>query len=258
MPIAAVFGSNLYRGNRPASHLPLGRGPLCALAALVDPCHNAGRCGVLLDCHATAAGPRYELARACFCTHRTPRTCAPHTERTGRRTPMIDSAAMDLVNVSEAARRLGVSRKTVHRRIDAGELVAIDTPDGKRVRIRDERTPAQAQAQAHHDAQEGTPPAAHPPDADLITELRADRDAWREQAQGLRDTVERLSENVSELNRTLQGQTVRLAQLEGRVLTAQTPQEPPETVIRPDTTPVRSTAHVGGLRGLYMRLRGVR
>lgn len=166
---------------------------------------------------------------------------------------------MELVNVSEAARRLGVSRKTVHRRIDAGELLAIDTPYGKRVRIGDEieeRTPAQAQA--HPDAQEGTPPAVHPPDADLIAELRADRDAWREQAQGLRDTVERLSENVSELNRTLQGQTVRLAQLEGRVLTAQTAKEPPETVIRPDTTPVRSTAHVGGLRGLYMRLRGVR
>jgi excisionase family DNA binding protein len=139
---------------------------------------------------------------------------------------MIDSAAMELVNVSEAARRLGVSRKTVHRRIDAGELQAIDTPDGKRIRIggEDGRTPA------HPDAQEGTLPAAHPADTDLM----ADRDAWREQAQGLRDTVERLSENVSELNRTLQGQTVRLAQLEGRVLTAQTPQEPPETAIRPD------------------------
>jgi len=162
---------------------------------------------------------------------------------------------MEFVNVSEAARRLGISRKTVHRRIDAGELVAIDTPDGKRVRIGDEaeeRTPAHVQA--HPDAQEGTPPATPPAGVDLIAELRADRDAWREQAQGLRDTVERLSENVSELNRTLQGQTIRLAQLEGRVLAPETPQEPQKPVSATDTTPVRH----GGLRGLYVRLRGVR
>lgn len=157
---------------------------------------------------------------------------------------------MELVNVSEAARRLGVSRKTVHRRIDGGELHAIDTPDGKRVRIGDE----DERTSAHPDAQEGTPPAAHPPDDALIAELRADRDAWREQAQGLRDTVERLSENVSELNRTLQGQTIRLAQLEGRVLAPETPQEPPKPTPGPYDTPPPKR----GLRGLYMRWRGVR
>ena len=173
--------------------------------------------------------------------------------------PVLHCPAMELVNVSEAARRLGVSRKTVHRRIDAGELVAIDTPDGKRVRFGDEaeeRTSAHVQAHpdAQGSAQEGTPLAAHPADDALIAELRADRDAWREQAQGLRNTVERLSENVSELNRTLQGQTIRLAQLEGRVLAPETSQEPQKPVSATDTTPVRH----GGLRGLYVRLRGVR
>ena len=112
----------------------------------------------------------------------------------------------------------------MHRRIDAGELVSIDTADSNRVRIGDEDEPTPAPPNAQDSAQEGTPP----PDDALIPELCADGDAGWEQAQGLRDTVERLSENMSELNRTLQRQTIRLAQLEGRVLAAETTQEPPK------------------------------
>ncbi len=124
---------------------------------------------------------------------------------------------MEWVNISEAARRLGVSRKTVYRRIDAGELEAMDTPDGKRVLVpphveRDNlsdftqhmHTPTHT---AHVRAQLGRTP--------LEEELR-DR---LERAESRIDT---LLITVSEQNRTIQAQAIRLAQLEGRMIDADT------------------------------------
>ncbi len=146
---------------------------------------------------------------------------------------------MEQVNISEASRRLGVSRKTIHRRIDAGELAAVDTPEGRRVLL-----PRQPGTQAHA-------PEAHPahvpahsertPDADLLARLE------RAEAR-----VDQLLALVSEQNRTIQGQVIRLAQLEGRMIAAETPPERPNPVHEPDTPPRRRR----GLRELYRAWRG--
>jgi excisionase family DNA binding protein len=45
------------------------------------------------------------------------------------------SAPTDTLSVTEAAVRLGVSERTVWRRIKAGKLPTTDTPDGVRVRL---------------------------------------------------------------------------------------------------------------------------
>lgn len=92
----------------------------------------------------------------------------------------------------------------------------------------------------------------------MIANLEAERDYLRGANDKLTDTVSKLADNVSELNRTLQGQTIRLAQLEGRVLSqeatasAETPREAPQVQPVTDTPPTR----IRGLRGLYRAWRG--
>ncbi len=139
---------------------------------------------------------------------------------------------VESVNISEAARRLGVSRKTIYRRIDAGELEAVDTPDGKRVLVpphveRDNLSDFTQHVHtsahpAHVPAHPGrTPPnkgegsSPLPSETDINDELRA-------RLERAESRIDRLIDTVSEQNRTIQVQTIRLAQLEGRMIDADT------------------------------------
>ena len=104
----------------------------------------------------------------------------------------------DRVSLQEAARRLGVSVRTVQRRIQAGELQAdhVATRRGQRVVVvldSDVREPAETATGSDTDA-----PA-------VLEEVRAERD-W------LRGRVERLEETVNRLT-ILLNQAQHVAQL---------------------------------------------
>ncbi|MDP9352467.1 MAG: excisionase family DNA-binding protein [Chloroflexota bacterium] len=190
---------------------------------------------------------------------------------------------MEQVNISEASRRLGVSRKTIHRRIDAGELAAVDTPHGRRVLLPREsgvqaHTPDahSAHVRAQSDAQGG----AHPPPASetegksgRMIGIHMDRDDPTEDSayaaidlqvrlERAESRIDHLLTIVGEQNRTIQAQTIRLAQLEGRMLDHSTPdtlsdmpEMPPEPRQAPADihTPPRRRR---GLRELYRVWRG--
>ncbi len=168
---------------------------------------------------------------------------------------------MPTVNQSEAARLLGVSRRTVKRRIEAGEL---PSPDGVHVVLPDPATPTPAHGHAHPDAH-------HAPTSEQSPNVGSFPRAWKtgEESAPFSDDlaarleraesrIDRLLETVHEQNRTIQAQTIRLAQLEGRMLDAapaQTPAERQEHVIEPDMKGDNLSPYTGRLRAWYMRLR---
>jgi len=138
---------------------------------------------------------------------------------------------MTTVNQSEAARRLGVSRRTVKRRIDAGELPTVDTPDGVHVVLPDPAAPTPAHGHAQADAHPMPTPQNVSPARQLESELNRELTARLEHAES---RIDRLLETVQEQNRTIQAQTIRLAQMEGRMIdarAAETPVAPQEPVI---------------------------
>ncbi len=187
---------------------------------------------------------------------------------------------MEQVNISEASRRLGVSRKTIHRRIDAGELAAVDTPEGRRVLLPGAHPHTPEAHPAHVPAQSDAQGSAHPrvtPETEgkpgRMVGIHMERDDPTEDpaydAIDLQMRLERAEQRIDQLltivgeqNRTIQAQTIRLAQLEGRMLDhsssgapsdmPETPQEPRQSP--PDTqTPLRRRR---GLRDLYRAWRG--
>ena len=127
------------------------------------------------------------------------------------------------VTVSEAGRILGVSRRTIQRRINAGELPTIEVGGVRRVVL----DSASDSAQAPSD----TPSAHAQVDADVshlrervaaleaeLGEVRQDRDRWYGHAQSQGATIDRL--------------TVTLAQLGDRVIEQRAlaaPEEAPES-----------------------------
>ena len=112
---------------------------------------------------------------------------------------------MPTVNQSEAAHLLGIFRRTVRRRIEAGELPSGDTPDGPTVVLEAESAPI--------------------PDNGLSAETHNDDLAARlERAE---DRIDRLLGVVDDQNRTIHAQTIRLAQLEHRIIDA-APAKTPE------------------------------
>ncbi len=123
------------------------------------------------------------------------------------------------VSVSEAARVLGVSRRTVDRRIAAGKLRTIDQ-DGARLVVL-----------------EDTPPPAAPktlPETDMseLVSVRARLAAVEEERDHLRQTVDKLTGTVDRL-------TISLAQLSGTIVdqraldTGQDTTDAPRTARRP-------------------------
>lgn len=94
------------------------------------------------------------------------------------------------MSVSEAARVLGVSRRTIDRRIASGKLSTVDV-DGVRYVVLDDAEVAHAPA---------VDKPAHVSDIERMraemNDLRADRDRWAAHAQDLQ-------RNVSELTATL-------------------------------------------------------
>jgi TolA-binding protein len=158
---------------------------------------------------------------------------------------------MPTVNQSEAARILGISRRTVKRRIEAGELASVDTPDGPMVVLEDKPAPTPPTGHAHPDAHRVPTPEDVHGAVNFATRGTDDLAARLERAES---RIDRLLETVHAQNQTIQAQTIRLAQLEGRMIDAapaETPAEPQE----PGKAPDIATARTGGLRAWYRRLR---
>ncbi len=102
------------------------------------------------------------------------------------------------VSVSEAARVLGVSRRTVDRRIAAGKLRTIDQDGARLVVLEDTPPPAASK----------TPPET---DTSELVSVRARLAAVEEERDHLRQTVDKLTGTVDRL-------TISLAQLSGTVV----------------------------------------
>lgn len=178
------------------------------------------------------------------------------------------------VTVAEAAVLLGISRRTLYRRIEAGEIPAT-TVAGRRLIILDAEpdgtvsvtdgtvgtntvthsvpeteTSVITQGNSAGGTQAGTPEYE-----DLrarLADMERQRDRWMGQA-------EQLAATVREQNQTIQAQTIRLAQLEGRMIDASTvPQQTPQGPVQPPepatmaVTPPRRWS----LRALYRAWRG--
>jgi excisionase family DNA binding protein len=127
------------------------------------------------------------------------------------------------VTVTEAGRILGVSRRTIQRRINAGELPTVEVGGVRRV-VLDSTSDST-------DAPSDTPSAHAQIDADVshlrervaaleaeLSEVRQDRDRWYGHAQSQGATIDRL--------------TVTLAQLGDRVIEQRvlpSPEEPSES-----------------------------
>lgn len=104
-------------------------------------------------------------------------------ERHGNRT-LSDMA--DRVSLQQAARRLGVSVRTVQRRIQAGELQAehVATSRGQRVVVLLDLAPVESEpAVTEGDTESPT----------LLTEVRAERDWLRGRVEALETTVRGLT-----------------------------------------------------------------
>ncbi len=180
----------------------------------------------------------------------------------------IRDTVSDRVTIEEAATRLGVSARTVYRRIAAGDLRTVEEAGRQWVLLEDNAAPVglpgaeriryaadRAMIDKLSDDDRQVSDTVSVDVLAMIAALEAERDHLRRANDKLTDTVSKLADNVSELNRTLQGQTIRLAQLEGRVIdtrAAATPREQPQTPPVTDVPPRR----ISGLRGLYRAWRG--
>ncbi len=132
---------------------------------------------------------------------------------------------MEHVNISEAARRLGVSRKTIYRRIDAGELEAVDTPDGKRVLL-----PGSGKVERDNLSHFTRPhTSTHTAHVRAQSKRTPVEEELRDRLERAESRIDTLLVTVSEQNRTIQAQIIRLAQLEGRMIDATAPSEQPRT-----------------------------
>ncbi len=163
------------------------------------------------------------------------------------------SAMSDRLTFEQAATHLGVSVRTVYRRVRSGELQTVNT-DGRQWVVMPEAAPPPIAPTVSDNATDTDRQVTDTVSQLLnrIADLEADRDRWHDTADRLTDTVSKLSDNVSELTRTVQGQAVMLAQVEGRVLAAETVADMPAAAHTPVTPPRRSWT----LRGLYRAWRG--
>jgi excisionase family DNA binding protein len=113
-----------------------------------------------------------------------------------------DAPAGDIVTITEAARLLGISVRTVQRRLDAGTLEAVEDEGKRLVRLPSDAT-AQAIGYTSHDApgmSSGTPHGATGNTTAQATTAASDatRDASGELVAELRDQVKFLRSQVEE------------------------------------------------------------
>ncbi|MDP9380446.1 MAG: excisionase family DNA-binding protein [Chloroflexota bacterium] len=131
---------------------------------------------------------------------------------------------------TEAARILGVSRRTISRRIQSGELPTVEVDGARRVVL-----DIPDGAQSVPDAPTGMPVPTPAQDAEIAA-LRAQLAAVESERDHLRATVDKLAGTVDRL-------TISLAQLSGAVVdqqvlaagvdTSEDDTAPPEPVQRP-------------------------
>jgi excisionase family DNA binding protein len=147
-------------------------------------CHREGRLSPALTPAGLASG--MALARPFPCAHLHTRlhtlvTCArpcSHAHMTHRE-----------VSISEAARVLGVSRRTVHRRIQAGELVTTSAQDGAQGKVRVLLPDSEVEtAQAHM--------CASRDNAQEVLQLRTEVALLRQERDWLRTLTEDLTRAV--------------------------------------------------------------
>ncbi len=166
-----------------------------------------------------------------------------------------------LVSYEEAAQRLGVSVRTVQRRVRGGQLATV-SDNGRQLVV----LPADEHARVHvepgissmdekeehahdhgNDRSHGYSASRMQELEARVSDLEADRDQWRTMAAKLSDTV-------AEQNRMIAAQFLDRAHAEGRVLAAETVADMPA----PTHTTVAPPRRSWSLRDAYRRLRGRR
>ncbi len=163
-----------------------------------------------------------------------------------------------LVTYEEAAQRLGVSVRTVQRRVRDGQLATV-SDNGRQLVVLPESVVLTRTSEPEPENEtsrrlENVVPArqsegdADPRIADLearVADLEADRDHWRTMAAKLSDTV-------AEQNRMIAAQFLDRAHAEGRVLAAETVADMPA----PTHTTVAPPRRSWSLRDAYRAWRG--
>ncbi len=163
------------------------------------------------------------------------------------------------LSYEEAARELGVSVRTVYRRVRSGQLASVERDGRSLVVLEQQSRPTPIRPPIHAMTSTDTVSDSVMTNGNLVSQLRlrlaemeAERDRWRGQAEKLTDTVSELSANVSQLTQTVQGLEVMRAQSEGRMIAAETPPGRPNATPEASTPPRRRR----GLRELYRAWRG--
>ncbi len=163
-----------------------------------------------------------------------------------------------LVTYEEAAQRLGVSVRTVQRRVRGGQLATVS--DNGRQLVVLPGSPMEDGSQAPHNTNHDRA-HDHTYEDDVarlmdsrmrdlearVADLEGDRDHWRTMAAKLSDTV-------AEQNRMIAAQFLDRAHAEGRVLAAETVADMPAPAPATVAPPRRRWT----LRALYEAWRGVR
>jgi len=163
------------------------------------------------------------------------------------------------LSYEEAAHELGVSVRTIYRRVRSGQLASVERDGRSLVVLEQQARPTPIRPPIHALTGSDTVSDSVMTNDSLVSQLRlrlaemeAERDRWRNQAEKLTDTVSELSANVSQLTQTVQGLEVMRAQSEGRMIAAETPVQPPEA-----STPIQTPQRPKwSLRGLYRAWRG--
>ena len=174
------------------------------------------------------------------------------------------------LTVQEAARELGVSTRTVERRIRAGELMSVFV-GGRRLVVAHHGWDSDTQTDTNRQAVSELAPGvgstdnsdrqADNPDtdnSDTVSVLKEQLARSDERAERLMGLLEEQNRTIRDLSQTNRGLVVRVAQLEGRVL-SQEATAPAETLREaPQAQPVTDTPspHRRGLKGLYRAWRG--
>ncbi len=160
------------------------------------------------------------------------------------------------VTIADAARILGLHRRTVERRIKSGELTAVTTAGRRMVVLENEPTSeplpqSSATPPRHADGSAADNAALVEELRARVADLQAERDHWRQ-------TAADLSRNLSEVTGTLYALRGAGAQVEGLVRGAETPVHMPAPAHTTVTPPRRSVfgSEQWSLRDAYRAWRG--